>query len=105
MATITKETTDRVAAIIGGTLNGWFQPHLRFNPIVVRQRYDDWYDEDYLEAWIVWEGDYAYMDYSRINGLPIDIEPELGELGVNLSLDSHYIAKWEWELNKGRILK
>ena len=45
------------------------------------------------------------MDYSRINGLPIDIEPELDELGVELSLDSHYIAKWEWELNKESILK
>ena len=55
MATITKDITDQVAAIIGDTLNGWFQPHLSFDPVVVRQRYDDWYGEDYLEAWIVWE--------------------------------------------------
>ena len=104
MATITKETTDRVAAIIGDTLNGWFQPHLNFAPVVVQQRYDDWYDEDYLEAWIVWEGDYAYMDHSRANGLPIDIEPELEKLGIALGLHQHYIARWEWELNKERIL-
>ena len=67
MAAITSDITDRVAAVIGDTLNGWFQPHLNFDPIVVCQRYDDWYDEDYLEAWIVWEGDYAYMDHSRTN--------------------------------------
>ena len=105
MATITSDTTDRVAALIGDTLNGWFQPHLNFDPIVVRQRYDDWYDEDYLEAWIVWEGDHDYMDYSRINGLSRMIEPQLDELGVDLFLHPHYIAKWDWEINKERLLK
>ena len=105
MATITKDITDRVAAIIGDTLNGWFQPHLNFDPVIVRQQHDDWYGEDYLEAWIVWEGDYAYMDHSRTGGLPLDIETELDELGVNLSLHQHYVAKWDWELNKERLLK
>ena len=105
MATITSDTTDRVAAIIGDTLNGWFQPHLHFAPIVVRQRHDDWYGEDYLEAWIVWEGDYAYMDHRRTIGLNTTIEPQMDALGVDLLLHPHFIAKWEWELNKDRILK
>ncbi|MCY3691979.1 MAG: hypothetical protein OXI54_11220 [Chloroflexota bacterium] len=105
MATITKDITDQVAAIIGDTLNGWFQPHLNFDPIVVRQRYDDWYGEDYLEAWIVWEGNHDYMDHSRINDLPLDIEPELDELGVNLSVHQHYVAKWEWDLIHEKLLK
>ncbi len=105
MATITSDTTDRVAAIIGDTLNGWFQPHLTFDPIVVRQRYDDWYGEDYLEVWIVWEGDYACMDHSRTIGLSRIIRPRLDELGVDLFLHPHYIAKWDWELNKERILR
>lgn len=105
MATITSDITDQVAAIIGDTLNGWFQPDLQFGPIVVRQQYDDWYDEDYLEVWIVWEGDYAYMDHSRTNGLSLDIEPQLDALGVDLFIHPHYIAKWEWEPNKERILK
>lgn len=105
MAAITSDTTDRVAAIIGDTLNGWFQPHLKFAPIVVRQRHYDWYDEDYLEAWIVWEGDYAYMDHRKTIGLPLDIMPQLNELGVDLLVHPHFIAKWEWELRKERILK
>ena len=105
MATLTKDITDQVAAIIGDTLNGWFQPHLHFDPIVVRQRYDDWYGEDYLEAWIVWEGDYAYMDHSRTIGLSRIIYPHLDELGVDMRLHPHFIAKWEWEPNKERILK
>ena len=105
MATIPSDTTDRVAAVIGDTLNGWFQPHLNFDPIVVCQRYDDWYDEDYLEAWIVWEGDYGKMDHRRTIGLSRIIQPQLEELGVDLFLHEHYIAKWEWELNKERILK
>lgn len=105
MATITSDTTDRVAAIIGDTLNGWFQPHLHFDPIVVRQRYDDWYGEDYLEAWIVWEGDYAYMDHSRTITLYQFVEPLLDELGIDFRLHPHFIAKWEWEPNKERILK
>ena len=105
MATITRNTTDQVAAIIGDTLNGWFQPHLRFDPIVVRQRYDDWYGEDYLEVWIVWEGDYACMDHSRTIGLPRILYPQLDDLGVDLRLNCNYIAKWEWDLNKEQILK
>ena len=104
MATIAKGTTDRVAAVIGDTLNGWFQPHLNFDPIVVRQRYDDWYDEDYLEAWIVWEGDYGKMDHRRTIGLYRLVNPLLDELGINLRLNPHYIAKWDWELNKERLL-
>ena len=105
MATITSDTTDRVAAIIGDTLNGWFQPHLNFAPVVVRQRHDDWYGEDYLEAWIVWEGDYGKMDHHKTVGLPVDIRPQLEALGVTIDLHSRYIAKWEWELNKERILR
>ena len=105
MAAITSDTTDRVAAVIGDTLNGWFQPHLNFDPIVVRQRYDDWYDEDYLEAWIVWEGDYAYMDHRLTISLSRTIQSQLDDLGVDLPLDEHYIAKWEWDLNKERIIK
>lgn len=104
MATITSDTTDRVAAIIGDTLNGWFQPHLHFDPIVVRQRHDDWYGEDYLEAWIVWEGDYDKMDHRRINSLYEFVEPFLDERNIDLRLQPMYIAKWEWEQNKERIL-
>ena len=105
MDTIAKDITDQVAATIGDTLNGWFQPHLHFDPIVVRQRHDDWYGEDYLEAWIVWEGDSDYMDYSRINGLRRVIEPQLEEMGVDLFIHPHYIAKWDWDLNKKRLIK
>ena len=105
MATITKDITDQVAVIIGNTLNGWFQPHLNFGPIVVRQRYDDWYGEDYLEAWVVWEGDYAKMDPSRTNTLYQFVEPLLDDLGIDMRLHPHFIAKWEWELKKDLLLK
>ncbi len=104
MATISSAITEQVAAIIGDTLNGWFEEHLRFDPIIVRQRYDDWYDEDYLEAWIVWEGDHSKMDHLLTGGLPVTIAPRLDALGVDLRLHPLYIAKWEWELNKERIL-
>ena len=75
MAAIASDTTDRVVAIIGDTLNGWFQPHLHFDSVVVRHRYDDWYDEDYLEAWIVWEGDYDYMNYLRTTDYTSTLSP------------------------------
>lgn len=105
MVAVSSDITERVAAIIGDTLNGWFEGQLRFDPVVVRQRYDDWYDEDYLEAWIVWDGDRSKMDHLRMGGLPVAIEPRLDDLGVSLPLHPWYIAKWEWELNKEQILK
>lgn len=105
MAAISSDITARVAAIIGDTLNGWFEGQLRFDPIVVRQRYDDWYDEDYLEAWIVWDGDHSKMDHLLTTTLYRHVEPYLDEVGVELPLHPWYIAKWEWELNKEQILK
>ena len=105
MVAIGKDVTEQVAGIIGDTLNGWFAGHLRFEPVVVRQRYDDWYDEDYLEAWIVWEGNHDKMDHLLTGGLPVAVEPRIDALGVDLRLHPRYIAKWEWELNKERILK
>ena len=105
MAVISSDITARVAAIIGDTLNGWFEGQLRFDPIVVRQRYDDWYDEDYLEAWIVWDGDHSKMDHLLTTTLYRHVEPYLDEVGVELPLHPWYIAKWEWELNKEQILK
>ena len=105
MAAISSDSTARVAAIIGDTLNGWFEGQLRFDPIVVRQRYDDWYDEDYLEAWIVWDGDRGKMDHLRMGGLSVAIEPQLDDLGISLPLYPWYIARWEWDLNKEQILK
>ena len=105
MAAISSDITARVAAIIGDTLNGWFGGQLRFDPIVVRQRYDDWYDEDYLEAWIVWDGDHSKMDHLLTTTLYRYVEPYLDEVGVELPLHPWYIARWEWEINKEQILK
>ena len=105
MAAISSDITARVAAIIGDTLNGWFEGQLRFDPIVVRQRYDDWYDEDYLEAWIVLDGDRSKMDPHRLNTLHEYVYPYLDEVGIAILLHPHYIAKWEWESNKGQLLK
>ena len=105
MSTISSDITERVAAIIGDTLNGWFEGQLRFAPIVVRQRYDDWYDEDYLEAWIVWDGDYGKMDHLLTTTLYQYVEPYLDEVGVELRLHPHFIAEWDWNLNRERLLK
>ncbi len=105
MATITEDTAEQVAAVIGDTLNGWFQPNLHFGPIVVRQLHDDWYGEDYLHVWIVWEGDYSYMDHHRTVGLPLDIEPQLDALGVDIRIHPMYIEKWDWDLNRERLLR
>ena len=102
--TIPSETTDKVAAIISETLNGWFQPHLNFDPVVVLQKHDDWYGEDFLEAWMIWEGDRAYLNPRRTNGLSLDIRPQLEALGLDLDLHSHYLPKREWEKHKEEIL-
>ena len=45
------------------------------------------------------------MDHSRTIGLSRIIYPHLDELGVDMRLHPHFIAKWEWEPNKERILK
>ena len=104
MATITKDTAEQVAAIIGHTLNDWFQPNLHFGPIIVRQLYDHW-NEEYLHVYIVWEGDYRYMDHRRRADLALDLRPQLDALGVDLDLHTMYVEKWDWDLNHERLLK
>ena len=104
MATITSDTTDRVAAIIGDTLNGWYQDKLRFGPITVRQLLDHW-NEEYLHAYIVWEGDYRYMDHRRRSDLVLELQPRLAALGVDLDLHPAYVEKWDWDLNHARLLE
>ena len=105
MVAVSSDITERVAAIIGDTLNGWFEGQLRFDPVVVRQRYDDWYDEDYLEAWIVWEGNHDKMDHSRTITLHRYVYPYLDEAGIALRFHPRFVAKWDWDLNREQLLK
>ena len=105
MVTIGRDVAEQVAGIIGDTLNGWFAGDLCFDPVVVRQRYDDWYDEDYLEAWIVWEGNHDKMDPSLTITLHRYVYPYLDEVGIDVRLHPRFVARWDWDLNREQLLK
>ncbi len=72
---------EKVAAIYCNHLENKFGGHLEFDEIRVVPRLDQW-DEEYLQIYVVFDGDGDLLDPNWLNGLYWEIRPELIELRV-----------------------
>ena len=97
-------TTERISAIIKQHLAERFTDEFSFGPIVpvLRINYSDPEGRDYLEIYIVFDGDQKDLDTKWTVGLPDRIRPQLAEIGfTNMIMTSMIMTSWvhcsEWD--------
>ena len=92
----TEETSRKVAGIVKEYLNAWFEAEgLVFDPIVVIPRFFD--DEEYLDIYVVYDGDGDRLDSACTITLPRLIRERITDEEVAGPLPISYVEKSEWE--------
>lgn len=93
---ITKTATDAVAKLVGDALRERFKDDgLVFDPIIV-ERAIDHYGDEYVDIFVIFDGDQKKLDARWINGLRMMLNPELEELGVPAIPGLSFVEKSEW---------
>ena len=92
-------TTERISAIIKQHLAERFTDEFSFGPIVpvLRTDYSDPEGRDYLEIYIVFDGDQKDLDPRWTVGLPRRIRPQLAEIGFTNMIMTSWVHCSEWE--------
>lgn len=93
---VSAEVTEKVAAVARDLLYERFGDDFIFDPIIVEQKVDHDGDE-YLEIYIVYDGDYKNLDPGWTVGLGLRMMPALFEIGVAEPPGHLLIEKSEWE--------
>ena len=70
---------------------------LAFGPILVKSVYDDYYDEEYLQVRVVFDGDFDLLDSKLTVGLRGYLRPHLDKMRVANVPGYSFIEKSEWE--------
>ena len=91
-----REVRDQVAKIVRHDLVACFGDKVVFEPILVVSKVDH-DDEDYLDIYIVYEGDMKDLDPNLTLGMIGRIKPELEKLGVPWPLSRSFVEKADWE--------
>ena len=91
-------TTELISAIIKQHLAERFTDEFSFGPIVPVIRTDYWYDgREYLEIYIVFDGDQKNLDPRWTLGLPGRIRPQLAEIGITCMVMTSWVHCSEWD--------
>ena len=93
---IGREVADKVGEMVGRSLRERFKDDFVFDPIVVEPSID--HDGvEYLDIFIIYEGDYKKLDPGWSSGLPILLRPDLANLGIT-SIPCHsFVPRSEWK--------
>ena len=94
-----EETTERISAIIKQHLAERFTDEFSFGPIVPVRRFDysDPEGRDYLEIYIVFDGDQKDLDARWTLGLPGRIRSQLAEIGFTNMIMTSWVHCSEWD--------
>ena len=90
------DVLEKVADIAKGLMEERFGDDFVFDPVFVKEKVDH-YDEDYLEIYIVYDGDYQNLDAGWTVGLGLRMMPALSEIGVTEPPGHLLVEKSEWE--------
>ena len=93
---ISHENRQQIAGLVKGMLEEHFQDQFVFGPIVVRHEIDHDGDE-YLEIYVVFDGDYKKLSSSWRGELDDRVWTESIAMGVPSVPGIAFIEKSEWE--------
>ena len=93
---ITKTVTDTMAKLVGDALRERFKDDgLIFDPIIA-ERVVDHYGDEYVDIFVIFDGDQKKLDARWINGLWMMLDPEMEELGITSVPGISFVEKSEW---------
>lgn len=93
---ITKTVTDTMAKLVGDALRERFKDDgLVFDPIIA-ERAVDHYGDEYVDIFVIFDGDQKKLDARWINGLWMSLDPEMEELGITSVPGLSFVEKSEW---------
>ena len=90
------DTLEKVADIARDLLNERFGNDLVFDPVFAKSLVDH-YGDDYIQLYLVFDGDEKKLDLDWTIEMVFEMEPALNELGVYDLPGKFFIKKSEWE--------
>ena len=93
---ISKTVTNEVADAIGKVLRERFKDDFVFAPIIVESAISH-YGDEYLDIFIIFDGDQKKLDARWTSRLPLMLDPKLEKLGIDNVPIISYVEKSEWE--------
>lgn len=97
---VSHEDRERVADLIRKVLEEHYDKHYKgefvFDPIVVVPRYD-MDDNEYMRAYVVFDGDFYRLDREFRFRLLTILHPQVMEMGIEQFLGVSFVEKGEWE--------
>ena len=91
-----KEVLLKVENIVRSALAERFKDEFVFDPVIVQPRFDH-YDEEYLDIWIVFDGDQKRLDPHWTAGLSGLVLDEVTEDEVPVVPSKHFIKQSTWK--------
>ena len=97
---VSQEDREKVAELVRKVLEEHYDKHYKgefvFDPIVVAPRFDPDGNE-YMRAYIVFDGDFYKLDRKFRLRLLTMLHPQVIEMGIDQFLGVSFVGKSEWE--------
>ena len=87
---------ETLAGLVKERLTALYDGKIKFDPVIVENK-TDFYGEDYLHIYVVFDGDVNLFKSKRPPVLAWLIDPELDEFGVEKTPSHSYSKKSEWD--------
>ena len=93
---ISRDVAEEFAELVRQVLEERFKDDLVFEAIVV-EPFIGYYGDEYLDTFVVYQGEYKKLDPGWTVTLPRLLEPDMVRLGVSTVPMFSYVPKDEWE--------